>query len=102
MQLIVMIVLLGLAWAFVILPQQRRVKAHRSFVDALSVGDEVVTTAGVYGTIVDLDDETVRLRIAPRVDITLARLAVGRPQPSAAEPAPADAATAEPTDPGTE
>jgi preprotein translocase subunit YajC len=102
-QLIVMLVLLGLAWAFVILPQQRRVKAHRAFVDALSIGDEVVTTAGVHGTIVELHDDTVRLRIAPEVDITLARLAVGRPQPSAdVASAPVEPATTEPTEPGTE
>ena len=89
-----MLVLLGLAWGFVILPQQRRVKTHRTFVDALSVGDEVVTTAGVYGTVVGLEGETVRLRIAPDVEITIARLAIGRQQPTAV--------TAEPADPGTE
>lgn len=78
MQLIVLVVLLALAWGFVILPQQRRVKAHRSFVASLAVGDEVITTAGLYATITELSEERARIRIAPDVEVTIARLAIGR------------------------
>lgn len=88
--------MLALTWAFVIVPQQRRVKAHQAFVAGLLVGDDVVTTAGVYGTITDLSDERARLEIAPGVEITIARAAIGRPQP-AEETAPADAPTGETT-----
>ena len=98
MQLIVLAVLLAAAWGFVIVPQQRRVKAHRSFVDALAVGDDVITTAGVYGTVTEVSDERVRLRIAPDVEITIARLAIGRPQAGAPADAPAvETSTADPT-----
>ena len=90
MQLIILAVLLALAWGFVILPQQRRVKEHRAFVGSLSVGDEVITTAGVYGTVTELDDDRVRLRIAPDVEITIARLAIGRPQVETTAPDPSD------------
>ena len=106
MQLIVLAVMLAAAWGFVIVPQQRRVKAHRSFVDALVVGDDVITTAGVYGTVTEVDGERVRLRIAPDVEITIARLAIGRPQASAAPAdSPAvDVSSADPTpsDPASE
>lgn len=91
MELLVPLVVLALMWVFLILPQQRRVKAHRSFVETLSVGDAVVTTSGVYGTIVALDDETARLQIAPGVEITVARMAIGQPQPAPeAAPEPQD------------
>lgn len=84
---LVLLVMLALTWAFVIVPQQRRVKAHEAYVAGLLVGDRVITTAGVYGTITELSDDRVRLEIAPDVVITIARAAIGRPQ---------DAATSEP------
>ena len=100
MQLIILAVLLALAWGFVILPQQRRVKEHRAFVASLEVGDEVITTAGVHGTVTEVAEDRVRLRIAPGVEITIARLAIGRPQvdsmPDTGTPAP------DPTDPVSE
>lgn len=80
MALLLPLVVLALMWVFLILPQQRRVRAHRAFVEGLAVGDEVVTTAGVYGTVTALEDDTARLRIAPDVEITIARMAIGRPQ----------------------
>lgn len=87
-------------WVFLILPQQRRVRAHRAFVERLSVGDEVITTSGVYGTVTALEDDTARLRIAPDVEVTIARMAVGRPQVEPDEdddtPAPDADATGDP------
>lgn len=82
MALLIPLVLLALMWVFLILPQQRRVKEHRNFVSALSVGDAVVTTSGVYGTIRSLDEETVLLQVAPGIELTIARMAIGGPQPS--------------------
>jgi preprotein translocase subunit YajC len=92
-QLIVLLVLLALAWGLVILPQQRRVKAHRAFVASLHVGDEVITTAGVYGTVTELSDDRARLEIAPGVVITIARLAIGRAASTDDAPADGPAAT---------
>lgn len=78
--LIILLVLTILFWIVIILPQQRKVRAHASFVEQLAVGDEVVTTAGVYGTVTALQDDTVGLEIAAGTEITIARLAVGRMQ----------------------
>jgi preprotein translocase subunit YajC len=91
-ELLVPIAILAVMWVVLILPQQRRVKQHRAFVQSLQVGDDVVTTSGMYGTITALDGEQARLRIAPDVEITIARLAVGRPQSAVApaEPTPED------------
>ena len=93
MELIVPIAILGLMWFALVRPQQRRVREHRAFVDAVAVGDDVVTAAGIYGTVTALDEERARLRVAPDVEITVARLALSRPQPSALPadpPAPQD------------
>lgn len=103
MSLIIPLAVLVLMWAVLILPQQRRVKAHQAFVDQLGVGDEVITTSGVFGTITALDDETASLRIADGVEITIARLAIGRSQHDASNAddtsdAPNRGAVAEPSD----
>jgi preprotein translocase YajC subunit len=48
-------------WAIVILPQQRRMRAHRALVSVLQEGDEVMTTSGILGTITAIDDEVLHL-----------------------------------------
>ncbi len=87
MALVFLFVMLAFMWAFVIRPQQRKVKEHRAFVAGLAVGEDVVTTAGIHGTITDLSDDRVRLEIAPGVVITMARLGIGHyPYVASAEP----------------
>jgi preprotein translocase subunit YajC len=43
---------------------------------ALKSGDKVITTGGLYGTIVGLEDEAVQLRIAEQVKVKVARSAI--------------------------
>jgi preprotein translocase subunit YajC len=86
-ELLVPLAILGLMWALLVRPQQRRVREHRDFVAGVQVGDDVITTAGLFGTITALDDDRARLVVAPGVELTIARQAIGRPQPSVAAPA---------------
>src|SRR3954451_5782799 len=65
-------------WAIVILPQQRRVRAHNALVNVLEVGDEVMTTSGILGTITALDDEVLHLEVAPAVTLRVVRGAIAR------------------------
>jgi preprotein translocase subunit YajC len=65
-------------WAIVILPQQRRVRAHNALVNVLEEGDEVMTTSGILGTITQLDDEVLHLEVAPGVTLRVVRGAVAR------------------------
>ena len=89
--LLILVGVFVLIWALVILPEQRRRKAHVAVVARLQVGDEVMTTAGLYGTIADLDDEVVSLEVAPGTVLRVARGAVGRRlvEEQAADEAPA-------------
>lgn len=70
----------GLFYFFLLRPQQRRVKAQQALVNSVDVGDEIVTTAGIYGTItsIDEDDGTVTVQIAPGVEIHMLRAGIGR------------------------
>ena len=77
------------AWVLLVVPQQRRQRAHQQVLGALAVGQEVITTAGLYGTIAALDGDVVHLEVAPGTTIRIARLAILRP---AVPAVPADAA----------
>ena len=71
--------LLALAFFFLIVrPQRRRVTQHRAFVSALALGDDVVTTGGIYGTVRALRGEAVELEVAPGIVLTFARAAVAQ------------------------
>ena len=48
-------------YLFLIRPQQKRAKAHRNMLDALSVGDEVLTSGGIFGKVVKITDNAVLL-----------------------------------------
>lgn len=76
--LLVVAVTFLLLWLFFIRPQQQRVRAHQALVASLDVGDEVVLTAGIYGRIVDLGPEDMRIEVADGVELRVARQAVLR------------------------
>jgi preprotein translocase subunit YajC len=65
-------------WAIVILPQQRRVRAHQALVSVLKEGDEVMTTSGILGTITAMDDEVLHLEVAPGIRLRIVRAAIAR------------------------
>lgn len=92
MELLVPIAILAVMYAVLIMPQQRRVKEHRAYVASIQVGDDVVTTSGLFGTVTALDDDRARLQIAPDVEITMARMAIARAQSAVApaDPTPPD------------
>lgn len=62
-------------------PQAKRSKEHRNLVAALSKGDEVVMSGGMMGKIVDLDDQTLTVKIAEGVQVRYQRHAVAQVLP---------------------
>ena len=76
--LILIIPLLAVMYFLMIRPQQQRIRAQQEAIRSVEVGDEVVTAAGLIGTIVALDDEVVHLEIADGVEVRVARMAIGR------------------------
>jgi preprotein translocase subunit YajC len=76
--LIMMVVVMGIFYVMLILPQQRQRKKTQEMLGALKTGDKVVTNAGIYGTINGFDGETVILKIAEQVKIRIARSAISQ------------------------
>ena len=62
---------------FMLYSARKRQRTMAEFSASLQVGDEVFTTSGILGRIVDLDEERVRLEVAPGTILTLDRRAIG-------------------------
>jgi preprotein translocase subunit YajC len=60
--------------------QKRRAAQQQSLQRAAQVGDEILTTSGIFGTIVDEDEDegTVVVEIAPGTNITMVRAGIAR------------------------
>jgi preprotein translocase subunit YajC len=75
-----LLVMGGIFYFLLIRPQQRRARAQRELLSSVEVGDEVVTTAGVFGLVTDIDDEDdiVTVEIAPGTRVRMLRSGIGR------------------------
>lgn len=73
-------VLLGGLFLFmyfvIIRPQRKRQKEHQELTSGLSKGDEVVTTSGMLGKIVEVDDNYITLEVSDNVKLKFQKLAV--------------------------
>jgi preprotein translocase subunit YajC len=68
-------------------PQKRRQLEQQRMLDQVSVGDEIVTAGGIYGEITAIDEQDVRVRIAPNLEVRVARRAIaGVTHPESEEP----------------
>ncbi len=68
---------LAIVYFVLLLPMKRRQKKVQQFLDALKVGDRIVTTGGIYGTIVRMGDRSVKVQIADKVNIEISKAAIG-------------------------
>ncbi len=75
------LVLMGGVFYFLLIrPQQRRVKAQQALVNAIEVGDDVMTNGGIFGSITAIDDDegTVTVEIAPGTRIRMVKSGIAR------------------------
>ena len=89
---LLIIVAFAVLWFMLIRPQKRRQVAQQQMLNQLNVGDQVLTAGGIYGEITAIDDdEDVTVRIAPQLEVRVARRAIGgvippdEPEPEGAE-----------------
>ena len=73
MEFLPLIIIMVAMWALLILPQQRRAKAHREMLSKLEVGDEVLTSAGIYGTVAEFDGGSIFLAVSDNLEIKVTR-----------------------------
>lgn len=77
-----MIGMFAIMYFLIIRPQQKQRKEREELLRAIKKGDRVVTTSGLYGTVVGLSEHTVTLKVADQVKMEFERSAVGRIVPA--------------------
>ena len=85
MQLVPFALVLAIFYFVILLPMKKRQKKVQVFLEALKVGDRVVTTGGLYGTVVGLSEHTVTLKVADQVKLDFERGSIGRIVPVAGD-----------------
>ena len=76
LQLIPFALILGIFYFVMVLPMRKRQQKVTAFLAALKVGDRVITTGGIYGSIAKLSDQYVQLQVANNVRIEVSRAAI--------------------------
>ncbi len=77
MSLLPLILIFVVFYFLLILPQQRRQKQHQKLLSALNKGDRVITSSGIYGTIVNVKDNSIILLIADGVKVEIEKGHIG-------------------------
>ncbi|HYR91079.1 MAG TPA: preprotein translocase subunit YajC [Terriglobia bacterium] len=71
-----LVFILAIFYLIVFLPARNRQKKLQQMIDTLKAGDKVITSGGIYGTIVGIKDDRIQLRIAENVKVEMSRSAV--------------------------
>ena len=94
--LLPILLLIVLMYFLLIRPQQKRMREQQALLSAVQEGDEVLTTAGVYGFVTAMEGDVVWLEIAEGVEVRMAKGAIARRVDPSADapprPRPTDAA----------
>ena len=76
--LLPLVAILALFWFMVVRPQQRRQKEVVRLQNSIQVGQRVMMSSGVFGTVTSITDDRARLQIAPGTEIEIARAAIAK------------------------
>ena len=71
--LIIMVLMLGVMYVLMIRPQRQRQAQQASMIDSAGVGDDVLTTGGIYGTISETEGDDIVVEIANGVTVHMTR-----------------------------
>jgi len=75
-QIIILVVFVAIFYFLLIRPQQKRMKDQQAMLSRLSTGDEVVTTGGILGRIIEVGDSFITLEIADGVRVKVQKAQV--------------------------
>ena len=107
--LIPFVLILLAFYLLIVRPGRNRARAAAELQERLAPGVEVMTTSGMYGTIAEIDEESISLEVAPGTTIRFAKAAVGQVRspeladaadgPAADDDLPGDDTASGPADP---
>lgn len=71
-----MLIIFGIMYFMLIRPQQRREKERRAMVDNIKTGERILFGGGILGSVTNVKDSTLIVKIADNVKIEVARASV--------------------------
>jgi preprotein translocase subunit YajC len=83
--LIIMVLMLGVMYVLMIRPQRQRQAQQQSMIDAAGVGDDVLTTGGIYGTVSEAEGDDIVVEIANGVSVHMTRRGIAAVLPPEAD-----------------
>ncbi len=63
-------------YVLIILPQRKRQKKHMAMVEQLKPGDRIITSGGIFGTVMGVQPDRIELKVAANVKIDITKSAV--------------------------
>ena len=75
-QLLPFVLVVGIFYFVILLPMKRRQQKVQTFLAALKVGDRIVTSGGLYGTITRIGEASIQVQVANNVRVEMSRNAV--------------------------
>ena len=75
---IMILLLFGVMWLFMIRPQRKQQKELEKFRNELKKGDKVVTAGGIYGTVSEIQERTVLIKVDGEVKLRVDKNSIVR------------------------
>lgn len=82
-QVLFLVGIFAIFYFLIIRPQKKDRERHRKLIESLKKGDKVITSSGIWGTIVEVGDRTVTLKVDANTRITFTKEAIVGFQPEA-------------------
>ncbi len=86
-QILPLLLVFVVFYFLLIRPQQKRMKEHRSMIDAVKAKDMVVTAGGLVGKVTKVEDAHVEVEIAPSVRVKVVKATLSSVTPFGTKPA---------------
>ncbi|HEC04746.1 MAG TPA: preprotein translocase subunit YajC [Thiothrix sp.] len=81
-QLVIMVaVFFAIMYFMIIRPQQKRAKEHESLLGGMSKGDEVVTTGGILGKVVNIGENFIEMKVSEGTTLKIQKHAIANVMP---------------------
>lgn len=76
-----LIIIFAIFYLLLIRPMRAKQKKLRQLIENLRNGDKIISTGGIYGTVLGITEDTILLKIADNIKIVISRNAVAGLQP---------------------
>ena len=78
MSILLIVGLIVIFYFMLIRPQQKRMRQQMELMGSLRPGDDVMTSSGIYGTITEIEEDSVLMEVAEDVEVRMAKSAIVR------------------------